>query len=108
MLAGSEAARTSLTLIARKNTFQLQGRLLELQCQGRAAMSMEFLFMGSNLNVNFVDFVLTFLVVYLEGRENFFLLLPELEEEEESCFLWVFKSFRKELLHKKRFHLDLT
>ena len=51
--------------------------------------------MESNLNVHFVDFVLTFLAVYLKGRENLslFLLLPKLEHE--SCFFWLSKGFRK-------------
>lgn len=64
--------------------------------------------MESNLNVRFVDFVLTFLAVYLKGRENLslFLLLPKLEHE--SCFFWLSKGFRKESLHKKKLRLDLT
>lgn len=65
--------------------------------------------MESNLNVHFVDFILTFLVMYLKGRENsslFFLFLKL--EENESHLLWLSKSFRKESLHKKGLHLDLT
>lgn len=63
--------------------------------------------MESNLNVHFVDFILTFLEAYLKGRENLslFFLLPKLEEH-ESRFLWLSKSFRKESLHKKTLCLE--
>lgn len=103
MLAGSEPAQTSPTLIACKSTFQLQGRVLELHCQGATAVRVSFLLVESNLNVHFVGFILMFFGG-VKVEENFFPLVAE----EESCFLWVFKSSRKESPHQKRFHLDLT